>query len=174
MFRSADHAVAMWVEESSRRRAPKGLDPVAIRGRIYADRCPRCAHSSHQRVVNRRREAEERCARCGNPWPCREAEILKGQVDVGRRLGGDQSALDLVAELSRLIHRVPSPEAEILVLYAGYERGRDWTAARANAAGLSDYGGEPWTPERIRRAVRDARRALEAELERAGLLQVMA
>jgi len=163
-----------WTEAAS---TPAGLDPVAMRGRYFLLRCSECGGAKWRKdsdgvercqqlrtKFTKRRHKRGRYTKvCGTPRPWRSAVVLKGHVQDNSRRRSGNSQGERIAQLG-LVFRVLSEQQHRA--FSVYVSKGSYGVALAYCRLQWPWGG--WTESVLRRLVTEARKLIEARLEKRG------
>jgi hypothetical protein len=166
---TADQAVHRYLRLREGLSAPRSQDAAAVRGYLLAARCA-CGGVEHHEVRNERARAWiVRCRRCGRPWRREIAFVPRAAIQGGRTVREPAALADL-ATLARALEALGPWERRVLEYYVA------WPGPGRADSGIAELGRErwpeapfPWTQHQVRKQLRSARAALDAELHRRGL-----
>jgi hypothetical protein len=164
-----DEAVRRYHRMRDALSAPRSADPAAIRGWEYAARCSCGSEARGEAWSTKARAWVMRCTRCGRGWHRVAAFVPRAAIQGGRTVREPAALADL-ATLARALEALGPWERRVLEHYVA------WPGPGRADSGIAELGRErwpqapfPWTQHQVRKLLRSARAALEAELHRRGL-----
>ena len=171
-----DEAVRRFCRLREKQQSPTQCNPFLIEGLVAADKCNICGHNRRHEVPAKRGGGwRDRCRRCGAVWPFHDECFLPNWGHVsGRPEGFDARLVDL-ADLRLAIEEVQEDDWRLYELYVSTDLGYEAVAELATELALDDPQGwvmpiGGFTLNRVRGAVKRARRILEKSLAARGLM----
>ena len=172
---SPDRVMRDYLRLTESAGSPPGFDPVAMRGRLYLLRCPSCGgakwkknedgtFSCNVQRTKFRKHSRKRVRytkACGTPRPWLPAAVLKRHVQEGGSRLGSYSRVEEVAQLGLILKCLSEQQHRALSVYVA--KG-SYAAALEHCLCEWPWGG--WNDGVLRRLVKEARRLVEAKLER--------
>lgn len=179
---SPDDVLWRYLALRERIASASGRQPIAEKGLVFADKCPRCKATEKdarlEEIDERTNASRWICIECEAAWPVEVAFLLRNEFQSSPK---PDAAADLYAELAtwhQILSKLLLREQRIyLLLYlyenvGGYgevalEANRRWPGSRPPHG---QRGPRPaiWTPWTVQRVVVDARRRLNEELRHRG------